>query len=335
MPEVAKQEAVEAPPNVTVADLAHQAALRILQTEEPTPTDKTAATTDAPEDAPTDAPKAVTEEPNKDAPKVDEPAPRRLKVKMREDDGTEREDEVDESEVVKGYIRQEVYKKKTAELARERAGLRDEVKKQVEPTLKEYQDKLGLYEQALWRTIAPEIQNTDWNKLAQENPAEWTQRMQAVNNVQGVLTAIKQEQDKLQGERIKEQREALGNSIKESQNVLRERVPGWNNDLYQKILKAGADHYRFKPEEVNAITDPRAIEALNDARLYRELQQAKPQVSKKVAEVPKVVRPGAVERVDNTREQWNKGMANLKQRGGKDRDAHALAAALLEREGIK
>lgn len=335
----------QVPPTANVHDLAHEAALRILSSEEepataPSETPEPAAP--APEPAPTEPPAPVEEpkddEPQpSDAPKAEAPKvePRKLKVKMREDDGTEREDELEEAEVIKGYIRQQVYQKKAAELARERQGLRDDVKKQVEPLTKELQEKLALYEQALWKTIAPEIQNTDWNKLAQENPAEWTQRMQAVQNVQGVLSAVQAEQKRIAAEREKEMRETLAKTVEDSKTALRERIPGWNNDLYGKILKAGADYYKFKPEEVNAITDPRAIEALNDARLYRELQKSKPQVTKKVAEVPKVVKPGAVERVDASREQWSKGMANLKKSGGKDRDAFALAAALLDREGVK
>lgn len=328
-------EEVIVPPGVTADDLARQAALRILDSEEPKEAPK-AEEPKAEEPPKVEEPPKAGDEPKAEEPPKEAPAPvAKFKVKLREDDGSENELEVDEHELKNGYIRQQVYKKKTADLARERAQVKDEIQKGVEPLRKELTDKLALYEQALWKSLAPEIQNTDWNKLAAENPAEWTQRMQAVQNVQGVLAAIRQENEKAQAERAKELRANLENSVREAQSTLRERIPNWNNDLYGKILKAGTDHYRFKPEEVNAITDPRAIEVLNDARLYRELQQAKPQVQKKVAEVPKVVKPGAVERVDTNRENWNKGVQALKQRGGKERDAVALAAMLLEREGVK
>lgn len=329
------------PPGITEHDLAHAAALRIIDAEEPKEAkDPAPAPTDKAEPAPTEEPKSEEPQPSEEAktpepPKAEEPPAPKFKVKLRDDDGTERELEVDEHELKNGYIRQQVYKQKTAALAKEREGVRDEVKKQVEPQLKEYSEKLALYQQALWKALAPEIQNTDWNKLAQDNPAEWTQRMQAVQNVNGVLQAIQGEQEKLVAKQRADQQEALKRSVKDSIATLRERVPNWNNDLYNKVLKAGVEHYRFSAEEVNAITDPRAIEALNDARLYRELQQSKPQVTKKVAEVPKVVKPGAIERTDTGREQWNKGLSQLKQRGGKDRDAFALAAQLIEREGIK
>lgn len=329
-------ETVVVPPDVNLSDLAHAAALRIIESEEPTPPKEPGAEAAPVVDEP--QPPVVEGEPSA-APKAEEPpAPvvPKFKVKFRGDDDTEQELEVDEHELKSGYVRKLAYQKKSDELARERQGLRDEVKKQVEPTVKEFQEKLALYEQALWKTLAPEIQNTDWNKLAQEQPAEWAQRMQAVNNVQGVLQAIKGEQEKLSLKAQQEQKESMQAAARGAVKALRERIPNWNNDLYGKILKAGQDHYQFKPEEVNAITDPRAIEVLNDARLYRELQQTKPQVTKKVAEVPKVVRPGAVERSDKTdREQWKQGLANLKQRGGKERDAVQIAAMLLEREGIK
>ena len=204
-----------------------------------------------------------------------------------------------------------------------------EIKKGVEPQLKAYQDNLKAYEAAVYQALAPEIQGTDWNKLAQDDPAQWAVKMQRVQNVNGILNAIKQEQHKAAEAQEQERQVKMKSVVEESVRVLRDEIPGWNNEVYQKILKAG-EGYGLKPEEVNNITDPRAIKILNDARLYRELQQAKPVVEKKVVTVPKVAKPGTAPDKGDKPDLWKEGMEKLK-KTGKPQDALGLARMIIER----
>lgn len=226
------------------------------------------------------------------------------------------------------------YRQKTAQLAREREAIQAKVKEAVEAKHKEYEEKLELAEQAIWHTLAPEIKNIDWNKLAAENPAEWAQKYQYVQNVNARLAQIQQERQKLGQAREEELKSNLKRQAEEAVETLRTEIPGWNNDLYGKILKSGTE-YGFKQEEVNAITDPRAIKVLHDAMKYRALQSAKPAVEKRAAAVvPKVVKPGTAEKPDASADQWKQGMANLR-KSGRTNDALPLAMEILRREGIK
>jgi hypothetical protein len=223
------------------------------------------------------------------------------------------------------------FRMKTAQLARERESLQSKIKAEVEPKLKEYEEKLTMAEQAIWHTLAPEIQNTDWNKLAEENPAEWAKRYQHVQNVNSKLAQIQAEKKKVEEARQQEQQSQLKKAAEESVERLKEDIPGWNNDLYGKILKAGVEMYGFKAEEVNAITDHRAIKALHDAMQYQALK-AKPLVEKRqTPQAPKVVKPGAGEKPDANAEKWNQGMAKLS-KSGRTEDAVELAKLLLSRE---
>lgn len=318
----------------TVEEMASSVAKGLLESEEgplETPRDEKGKFT---------KPKTEEADPEAEAAEVEEEAPAeeapqeapslKFKVKYKSDEGEDVEAEVDQEELVKGYMLEKSYRHKTAQLAREREAVQLKVKEAIEPKLKEYDDKLQMAEQAIWHTLAPEIQNIDWNKLAAENPAEWAQKYQHVQNVNAKLAQIQGERKKIAEAREQEQKSNLKKQAEEAVEILRTEIPGWSNELYGKILKAGQE-YGFKPEEVSAITDPRAIKALHDAMKYRALQ-AKPIVEKRATAVaPKVVKPGTAEKPDASAEKWNEGMAKLK-KSGRTEDAVAIAKLMLARE---
>ena len=120
----------------------------------------------------------------------------------------------------------------------------------------------------------------------------------------------------------------MAKQAKKAVEKLQERIPGWNNDLYGKILKGATESYGFQSNEVNAITDHRAIEVLHDAMKWREYQAAKPKtVEKRVAAVPKVQKPGtAAEKADPNAKALQDSMAALNKTGSRDAaQAHVLA----------
>jgi hypothetical protein len=288
----------------------------------------------AKKEAPVEAEATPEEAPVEEAPaepQEETPAEiRKHKLTVKAEDGADLEVEVDDEELKKGYMLEKAFRMKTAQLAREREAVQAKIKEATEAKAKEYEEKLQIAEQAIWGTLMPELQSIDWNKLAAENPAEWAQKYQYVQNVNAKLAQIQQEKQKLEAARQEESRANLRKQAEEAVEVLKTEIPGWSNDLYGKILKFGTE-VGFKAEEVNAITDHRAIKVLHDAMKYRELR-AKPVVEKRAApQAPKVVKPGAGEKPDASAESWEKGMAKLKQSGRTD-DAVALAKLMLARE---
>jgi hypothetical protein len=255
---------------------------------------------------------------------------RKHKLRVKAEDGADVEVEVDDEELKKGYMLERAFRMKTAQIARERESLQTKIKEAVEPKIKEYEEKLNLAEQAIWHTLAPEIQSIDWNKLAAENPAEWAVKYQHVQNVNAKLAQIQQEKQRLAKTREDETRVKLQKQGQESVERLKEEIPGWNNDLYGKILKSGVDMYGFKSDEVNAITDHRAIKVLHDAMQYQALK-AKPIVEKRTAPpAPKLIKAGSGEK-DASADQWKQGMAKLS-KSGRTEDAVELAKLYLARE---
>lgn len=255
---------------------------------------------------------------------------RKHKLTVKAEDGSDLELEVDDEELKKGYMLERAFRMKTAQIAREREALQAKIKEAVEPKLKEYEEKLALAEQTIWHTLAPEIQSIDWNKLAAENPAEWAVKYQHVQNVNARLAQIQQERQRISKAREDEARANLQKQGQESVERLKEEIPNWNNDLYGKILKSGVEQ-GFKSEEVNAITDHRAIKVLWKAMQFDALK-AKPIVEKRTTpQAPKVLKPGAGEK-DAGADKWKEGMAKLS-KSGRTEDAVELAKLLLAAEG--
>lgn len=219
------------------------------------------------------------------------------------------------------------YQRKTAELARQREALSEQIKQQTEPVIKQYQENLQVLETAVWQKIAPSMQNTDWNKLAQENPGEWARKMQEVSEGKALLDSIQSERVKLNESAAKEQHNQKQQQIQKAIEVLQTDIPGWGDELYTKVRKAGVG-FGYTMEELNQAIDPRAIKVLHAAMKYQELQTAKPLVEKKVVNVPKVVKPGSTEKTDPNRDTLNKAKAQLKKTGRKE-DELAYARLLV------
>ena len=322
-----EQGQVETQPSVE--DMAATLASGILKQEEQEDAEPVEA-----EAQPETEPEAETEEATPETETEEPPQPDRYKFTVKAEDGTDVEIEEDVEGLKKGYMLEKAFRMKTAQLARERESVNQKIKEAVEPKLKEYDDKLQQAEQVLWHTLAPEMQSTDWNALARDNPAEWAQKYQAVQNVNAQLAQIQAERQKIAQAREEEFREVQKKAAQEAVETLQTEIPGWNNDLYGNILKAGVE-YGFRPEEVNAITDHRAIKVLWKAMQFDALQKAKPSVEKRTAAPsPKVIKPGSTEKPDASADKWKTGMAQLR-KTGKDSDAVGLAKMMLARESRK
>ena len=295
--------------------------------------DKSEVETEASADPETEA--EVEEETEATKPEEEEaPQPRTYKVKYKAEDGSDVEAEVEDTELIKGYMLDKSYRQKTAQLAREREALQNQIREAVDPKLRELDEKLGMAEAVLYDSLAPEMNNTDWAKLSEEDPAEWARRKQKVESLQMRLQKVQGERQKITQDAQKQHQEAISRQVANARDTLQTEIPGWGDELYGRILKAGVENFGFKPDEVNAITDPRAIRALHDAMQYRALK-AKPTLDKRVAPAPsKVIKPGGGEAPDPRTEKRKAAMTRL-QKSGNTRDAFDVAKMLLENEGIK
>jgi len=308
------EEQGQAQEQPTANDLALKIAGQIVdETEKKEPQEATPEPAQTSEETPQEDPGTIELDPDAKLFEVEETREGGVKEKVK----------YSLSELKAQRMMQADYQRKTAELARAREEAQAQIRQQIDPVVKQYQDKLQTYESAVWQALAPEVQGVNLDQLARENPAEWAAKMQRIQSLQTTLQAIEMEKNNLSQAQVQRQQEAQMQQIQKAREVLQTEIPGWNDEVYRSVLKTGLD-YGYSAPEVNAVTDPRAIKVLHDAMKYRALQSAKPQVEKKVVSVPKVVKPGSSEKGDPNREDLQKAKAQLK-KTGRDDDARAVA----------
>lgn len=210
------------------------------------------------------------------------PPPAKRKIKVSDSE------EVDEDELVKGYLRQSDYTRKTQAVAEER--------REIEAAREErekYKVVLAKLEQGTRAVMGEE---PDWEKLHAENPeqfalrhAEWERNMRR-------LEAIEAEQASIRQKEQVEQQKAFQKHLATEQDKLLNAVPEWKDaskrekdlaDIRTYALKSG-----FTEQELNGIYDHRAVLMLRNSMLLDRARERQAAAGKAKPPV-KVLKPGA------------------------------------------
>jgi len=241
-----------------------------------------------------------------------------LETTVKGDDGADVVEKIPVKELQQGYMRQKDYSRKTAEVARQREAVSEEIRKGVEGERAAYFQTLQTLQDVVISSVDTELKNANWNELAANDPATYVRldnRRKEMDRVLGELTSKQQEVIRQRdAERAKVRREQASKSVE----VLEKKIPGWNDTLYQKLMKTGQD-YGYKPEEVGEWVDHRAFEVLHDAFQYRQLKATQkpdaPLKDNRVVTVPKVVKPGAAAPATAAQNRESEAMKRLQSRG--------------------
>lgn len=153
---------------------------------------------------------------------------------------------------------------------------------------------------------------------------EFTALRTAAQNAYEEFQWITQEADNHIKETQAKQQAQLQEAAKEAVTVLKDKIPGWNKEIYGKILSYGVA-MGMDEANLNSLVDPVAIELINKARLYDEGQKV---VTKKKAKIAKkVMKPNA-----NTSEKFDsEKKAKLTQRFQRTGDVDDAAELFLSR----
>lgn len=172
------------------------------------------------------------------------------------------------------------YTRKTQELAEQR--------KAVEATLAQANEVSQAERQlegqfvALQQTIAS-YEDIDWQTWVEQDPVAAQKARFELDDLRAQASRIA-----TQHQQVSQQRQALAQQtaaqrIAQGQRELAERIPNWGREVQSKLMEVGQSAYRFSPDELNAIDDPRMIEVLHDAYQYRQMKQAEKQRAKVAA----------------------------------------------------
>ncbi len=253
--------------------------MALLASEAPDTADNAAESDLAAEDA---ADPDAGDEAEAAEPDQQEEEPPRYRVKVRGE-----EIEVPLPELLNGYSRTEDYKAKTAEVAEQRRALEA---KQVEITARANALE-SILSQAPLDPILIEGQQTNWTKLAQEDPAGYVARKAAFEERLTQWRNVQQEAERVRTEQYRE-------ALRQSDEALGRDVPEWRDEAKRKELTAETRNYLatrgFKPEEIAAIADHRILRVAFDALKHVKASTARQtaEAKKAPAPVPKVMSPG-------------------------------------------
>jgi hypothetical protein len=221
-------------------------------------------------------------------------------------------------ELREGYLAKEDYSRRQKTILDKESEIEGRVQQATLKAQQDYLQRLEQHKQLVLKTVAPEIANVDLVKLSMEDPAE----AQRIYFKQQQITATLQNIEHEQRTALQQHQEAMKvaqfKAIETARKTLEEDIPGWNADLYNNVLGTVAKEYGFKGEEVAPVVDARLIKVFHDAYQYRSLQKAKPEISKRVVTVPKVVKPGSGEKPNPAKERAEEAEQRLKKTGRLD-----------------
>jgi len=225
-------------------------------------------------------------------------------------------------DAIKSYQLEGHLNNKSMEVSEQRKALENETsefKEQSQAKLQQLDTALKLAFSDLYQ----EFEAINWNELSQTNPSEYSalrlkyqDREARLNHSLSALDQEKTVQQQQQAEQLAKVRE---NNL----NELLAKIPEWTD---QKAFEEGratmkkslTDNYGFTPDEVSNVIDHRFLLMARDAQKYRELQDKKETVIKKVKVAPKTAKSGASKTKTTTQTKLEKTRARIKQSGGRD-----------------
>lgn len=225
-------------------------------------------------------------------------------------------------ELREGYMKGKDYSLKTAELARQREEANEKSRQAIESERSAYIQQLTALQATLMQTVAPELQNVDWNNLAATDAFEYVRLKNRADQIANANAAIQSKIREATEKQSAEQRAMVQKRAQEARQTLEKDIPGWSDDLYKTLMTAGQE-YGFKAEEIGSWLDPRSIKLLHDAYQFRQ-SKAKltpPPPTKKVSIPPKALKPGNM----NTNVAKQQTVDAMKRLSGSGRIADAAA----------
>jgi hypothetical protein len=266
-------------------------------------------------------PKAETDTQEQPVVEID-PDAEAFEVTVKVEGGNDEVKKVSLTELQKGYMMQADYVRKTKELAKQRETLSSEIEAKVKPAVEHYENNLKVIAQYAINLAGQELQNIDWSALSRDDPARFVELTQRNNQIKYLYdTAVEQvnKQEQARQEKIQQEERDKAQACVEE---LKRDIPGWDMKMYDSQQQVGME-YGFTKQEMERLVDARMFKVLWDAQKWRDIQKSKPIVERKIAAVPKVMKPGTAEKSDETVQKL-KELAKQQRKSGSVDDTAAM-----------
>ena len=234
-----------------------------------------------------------------------EPNLHRLKVNGQEI-------EVSLDELKAGYSRDSDYRQKTHTLGMEKRDLeaqKNSLRQSYDAKLAELNELIATAD----ATVRQQQGSQDLQRLYDEDPTqaakldyELRQRQVQLDDMR---TKAKQAQAKQYTEFLEAQRELAATKIPEYSDPNKA-------DQFKLSMRNSLRGYGFSDEEIGSLADHRFLMVAKDAMSYQSLKDKRPIVQKKVANAPKVVKPGVAKSATSSgREQIRNKIGKVRKTG--------------------
>lgn len=204
------------------------------------------------------------------------------------------DEELDEEEVVSGYMRQRDYTRKTEEVAAQRREV-EQVRQQVAAEREERANVLDVLIGSLHQELLG-VDQARLNQLLDSDPKAYLRAKEHIEAKQNMIRTAIQQRLALQQQAVQEQAQQMAAYAQEQQKILADKLPEWRDSKRAQSEAREIESYLrklgYKTEELNELVDHRAVLVARKAMLFDKLQATKGQ--KAPATPPAAqVRPGA------------------------------------------
>lgn len=236
--------------------------------------------------------------------------------------GEEREVTIDE--LIKSYQLGTDYTSKTQALAEQRKAI--EAEKAAVEQAKHLRDQYAQRLELIEKVLAEQNKAEDFESLKETNPIGYAVKVAEQSQNERRLQAVQAERQRLAQQQQSEHQSRLQEIIASESEKLAQAIPEWNTEKGEEVrrdIRTYAKGLGYSDQELSAVYDSRAVATLWKAAQYDKLVAGKPEVTKKVAEAPKMLKPGTA-KVSNPDADALKTERNKLRRTGKARDAATI-----------
>lgn len=255
-----------------------------------------------------------------------EPEPQRFRVKAA---GEEREVTFDE--LVDGYQKGLDYTKKSQSVAEQRKAVEAEriAIEQAKQARDAYSQRLNLIEEFL----SKQNEGEDLNALKEVDPIGYAVKVAERTEREKQLAMVQAEQQRIENQRNAEQQARLQQHLREEARRVAEVIPEYGDpqkgNEVKRVIRDFAKEVGFTEQELSQAYDSRQVQVLWMAAQYAKLQKQKPEMTKKVQDAPKMLRPGVAANQKNAADENVKKAQSQLRKSGKVSDAAALFERML------
>lgn len=259
----------------------------------------------------------------------DQPDEQELVASESEEDGEEEqrfvvkaageEREVTLQELIEGYQKGTDYHKKTNQLAEQRKTV--EAERAAIEQAKQARDAYAQRLQVMDSFLSQQMQVEDIQGLKETDPIAYAVKVAERTEQEKQLAQLRAEQLRIAREQQSEHEAVMERRLVDEAKKVAEAIPDYahpeKGEKVRSELRVFAKSIGYSDAELANATDSRAVLTLYMASQYQKLQKAKPGVTKRVTEAPKMLRSGNATSKTIATEAAKQDFARLKKTGSR------------------